>query len=100
MPNVYRLEFEHGWIEWDHDDGNCFRFCVAGGEVVNGEVQCDPHWSSGARFIYALAQQLRNFARACRRKSAEDVVTAAEARKSVDTITLCYANRSQLVMSR
>lgn len=100
MPNVYRLEFERGWIEWDHDDGSRFRFCVAGGEVVNAEVQCDPLWSSGARFIYALGQQLRNFARACRRESAEDVVTAAEARKSVDTITLCYANRSQLVMSR
>jgi predicted dehydrogenase len=100
MPNVYRLEFEHGWIEWDHDDGNRFRFCVAGGKVVNAEVQCDPRWYGGARFIYALAQQLRNFAHACRREPAENVVTAAEARKSVDTITLCYSNRSQLVISR
>lgn len=100
MPNVYRLEFDRGWIEWDHDDGNRFRFCVAGGEMVNAEVQSDPRWSSGARFIFALAEQLRNFARACRRQPAENVVTAAEARKSVDTITRCYANRSQLVISR
>ena len=99
MPNVYRLEFERGWIEWDHDDAVHFRLCVAGGNVVNAEVQCDPRWNSGARFIYALAQQLRNFARACRREPAENVVTASEARKSVDTITVCYANRSQLVTS-
>ncbi len=100
MPNVYRLEFERGWIEWDHDDAICFRFAVAGGDVVNAEVQCDPRWNSGSRFIYALAQQLRNFARACRREPAENVVTAAEARKSVDTITHCYSNRSQLVISQ
>jgi len=100
MPNVYRMEFERGWIEWDHDDAVRFRFCVAGGEVVNAEVQCDPRWSSGARFTYALAQQLRNFARACRRESAGDVVTAGEARKSVDTITDCYSKRRQLVISR
>jgi predicted dehydrogenase len=100
MPNVYRLEFERGWIEWDHDDGTRFRFCVAGGEVVNAEVQCDPRWSKGARFVYALTGQLRNFAHACRREQAEDVVTAAEARKSVDTITRCYSNRNELVISR
>jgi predicted dehydrogenase len=100
MPNVYRLEFEHGWIEWDHDDAVRFRFGVDGGEVVNAEVQCDPLWSSGGRFIGALTAQLRNFARACQRQPAEDVVTAAEARKSVDTITLCYSNRRQLVISQ
>ncbi len=100
MPNVYRLEFERGWIEWDHDDATRFRFCVAGGEMVNAEVQCNPRWSSGGRFIYALAQQLRSFARACRREPIQDVVTAAEARKSVDTITHCYSKRSQLVISR
>ena len=100
MPNVYGLEFERGWIEWDHDDGTRFRFGVVGGEVVNAEVQCDPLWSSGSRFVYALAQQLRNFAQACRRDSAADVVMAAEARKSVDAITLCYANRSPWVISR
>ncbi len=100
MPNVYRLEFERGWIEWDHDDAVRFRFCVAGGDVVNAEVQCDSRWSSGARFVYALAQQLKNFVRACRHEPAEDVVTPAEARKSVDTITHCYSKRSQLVISR
>jgi predicted dehydrogenase len=100
MPNVYRLEFERGWIEWDHDDGVRFRFCVDDGEVLKSEVQCDPRWSSGGRFVYALSQQLRNFARACRREPAENVVTAAEARKSVDTITHCYSNRTQLVISR
>jgi hypothetical protein len=100
MPNVYRLEFEHGWIEWDHDDGTQFRFSVDGGETVKVEVQCDPRWSSGGRFVYALAQQLRNFAKACHHQPAESVVTAAEARKSVDTITQCYANRSELVITR
>jgi predicted dehydrogenase len=100
MPNVYRLEFERGWIEWDHDDGTRFRFCVAGGEVVNAEVQCDPRWSKGSRYVYALAGQLKNFSQACRRGQTEDVVTAAEARKSVDTITRCYSNRSDLVISR
>jgi predicted dehydrogenase len=100
MPNVYRLEFEHGWIEWDHDDGTQFRFSVDGGETVKAEVQCDPCWGRGGRFVYALAQQLRNFAKACHHQPAESVVTAAEARKSVDTITQCYANRSELVITR
>ena len=51
MPNIYRIEFEHGWIEWDHDDGTRFRFRVDGGEMVKAEVQCDPRWSSGGRFF-------------------------------------------------
>lgn len=99
LPNVYRLEFERGWIEWDHDDGSRFRFAMAGGELVKAEVECDPRWKGGSRFVHALAQQLRNFARACRRESAEDVVAAAEARKSVDAITRCYAKRRALAAS-
>jgi len=98
MPNIYRLEFEHGWIEWEHDDAVRFRFGVDGGEVVNAEVRCDARWSSGERFICALAAQLRNFVRTCRREPAEDIVTAAEARKSVDTIALCYSKRRQLII--
>ncbi|MFZ0910164.1 MAG: Gfo/Idh/MocA family oxidoreductase, partial [Candidatus Acidiferrales bacterium] len=63
LPNVYRLEFDRGWIEWDHDDGSRFRFSSGGQEVVGAEVQCDERWASGSRFIYALTKQLRNFVR-------------------------------------
>jgi len=96
LPNVYRLEFDRGWIEWDHDEGSRLRFSTGGQEAVFAEVQCDPRWVNGSRFTFALAQQLKNFVRACRREAVEGVVTAGEARKSVDAITKCYANRKAL----
>jgi predicted dehydrogenase len=104
LPNVYRLQFERGWIEWDHDDGTRFRFSSTGQTMdgqttVEAEVKCDARWASGARFTFALAQQLRAFARACRGQSAAGLVLAGEARKSVDIITNCYSKRKELVIA-
>jgi len=103
LPNVYRLQFERGWIEWDHDDGTRFRFCSTGqsmdGQTVEAEVKCDARWASGGRFTFALAEQLRAFARACRGQSAAGLVLAGEARKSVDIITNCYSKRKELVIA-
>lgn len=103
LPNVYRLEFERGWIEWDHDDGTRFRFSAGGDETadaaVSCEVQCDARWAGGSRFTHAFAEQLRVFVQACRRQPADGLVTASEARKSVDAIAQCYANRKPLVFA-
>jgi predicted dehydrogenase len=103
LPNVYRLQFDRGWIEWDHDDATRFRFSSSGsGEaqnIVAASVECDPRWATGGRFTFALAQQLRAFARACRGQSAEGLVIASEARKSVDIITRCYSQRKELVIA-
>jgi predicted dehydrogenase len=109
LPNMYRLEFERGWIEWDHDDATQFRFSSTGGakaernknpqSTVAATVRCEPRWASGSRFTFALAQQLRAFARACRGQSEPGLVHAAEARKSVDIITRCYNQRQELVIA-
>jgi predicted dehydrogenase len=108
LPNVYRLQFERGWIEWDHDDGTKFRFSSTGQSIgqtmdertsVSAEVKCDARWASGGRFTLALAEQLRAFARACRGQSAAGLVLADEARKSVDIITRCYSRRKELVIA-
>jgi predicted dehydrogenase len=108
LPNVYRLQFERGWIEWDHDDGTRFRFSSTGQSTgqtmeertsVAAEVKCDARWASGGRFTLALAEQLRAFARACRGQSAAGLVLADEARKSVDIITRCYIRRKELVIA-
>jgi predicted dehydrogenase len=96
LENVYRLEFERGWIEWDHDDSTRLRFS-AGGGLVRAEVECDARWKSGGRYVYALTSVLRSFLLAREtREMAGDLVTASEARKSVDAITSCYANRRAL----
>ena len=109
LPNVYRLQFERGWIEWDHDDGTRFRFSSTGqtrdGQTMDGqttveaEVKCEARWAGGGRFTFALAEQLRAFARACRGQSATGLVLAGEARKSVDIITNCYSKRKELVIA-
>jgi predicted dehydrogenase len=104
LPNVYRLQFERGWIEWDHDDGTRFRFSstgqtMEGQTTVEAEVKCEARWASGGRFTFALAEQLRAFARACRGQSATGLVLAGEARKSVDIITNCYGKRKELVIA-
>jgi len=99
LPNVYRLQFERGWIEWDHDDATRFRFSTDGQTTVEATVQCEASWASGSRFTFALAQQLRAFARACRCQSDPRLVLASEARKSVDIITRCYSKRKELVIA-
>jgi len=99
LPNVYRLQFERGWIEWDHDDGTRFRLSSDRKTVVEAAVKCQARWASGGRFTFALAEQLRNFARACRGQSATGLVVASEARKSVDIITRCYSKRKELVIA-
>ena len=104
LPNVYRLQFERGWIEWDHDDGARFRFsstgqAMDGQTTVEAEVKCDVRWAGGGRFTFALAEQLRAFALACRGQSAVGLVLAGEARKSVDIITNCYSKRKELVIA-
>jgi predicted dehydrogenase len=104
LPNVYRLQFERGWIEWDHDDGTRFRFSstgqnTGGQTTVEAEVKCEARWANGGRFTFALAEQLRAFARACRGQSGAGLVLAGEARKSVDIITNCYSRRKELVIA-
>jgi predicted dehydrogenase len=99
LPNVYRLQFERGWIEWDHDDATRFRFSSDGQTTVGAAVKCEERWASGSRFTFALAQQLRAFARACRSQSTAGLVLASEARKSVDIITRCYSKRKELVIA-
>ena len=99
LPNVHRLEFERGWIEWDHDDGTRFRYSSDPQTTVAAEVKCDARWSGGSRFTHVLAEQLRDFARACRGESAGGLVLAGEARKSVDIITRCYSQRKELVIA-
>jgi predicted dehydrogenase len=99
LPNLYRLQFERGWIEWDYDDGTRFRFSSNGQTTVEATVKCEARWASGRRFTLALAEQLRAFARACRGQSAPGLVLAAEARKSVDIITHCYSKRQELVIA-
>ena len=99
LPNNYRLEFERGWIDWDHDDATRFRFSSDGNSTVDATVKCDARWASGNRFTFALAEQLRAFARACRGGSANGLVLADEARKSVDIITNCYKQRKELMIA-
>jgi predicted dehydrogenase len=99
LPNVYRLQFERGWIEWKHDDGTRFHFSSDGQTIVEAEVKCEAPWASGGRFTLALAGQLRAFARACRGQSAAGLVLAGEARKSVDIIRNCYRKREELVIT-
>jgi predicted dehydrogenase len=99
LPNNYRLQFERGWIEWDHDDATRFRFSSDGNTTVDATVKCDARWASGSRFTFALAEQLRAFARACRGGSAAGLVLANEARKSVDIITKCYNQRKELMIA-
>jgi predicted dehydrogenase len=99
LPNVYRLQFERGWIEWDHDDATRFRFSSDGQTTIDAAVKCDARWASGSRFTFALAEQLRDFARACRGQSAAGLVPACEARKSVDIITRCYSQRKELAIA-
>lgn len=98
LPNVYRLQFERGWIEWDHDDATRFRFS-SNGPTVEATVKCEPRWAGGSRFTLALAEQLRAFARAYRGQSAAGLVLSGEARKSVDIITDCYSKRQELVIA-
>jgi len=100
LPNVYRLEFERGWIEWIHDDATHFRFSSDGQTTVEATVQCESRWATGSRFTFALAQQLRAFAHACRGGSTAGLVLAGEARKSVDIITNCYGKRKELVIAQ
>jgi predicted dehydrogenase len=104
LPNTYRLQFERGWIEWHHDDGTHFRFSSDEGRTsVESEVQSkdkgEARWASGGRFTFALAQQLRAFARACRGGPANGLVLAGEARKSVDIISKCYSLRRELLIA-
>lgn len=104
LPNVYRLQFERGWIDWDHDDATRFRFSSTGQTTderttVAAEVKCEARWASGGRFTFALAEQLRAFARACRGQSTAGLVLAGEARKSVDIIARCYSQRKELVIA-
>jgi predicted dehydrogenase len=99
LPNIYRLQFERGWIEWDHDDATRFRFSSDGGTTIEAAVKCEARWASGSRFTFALAEQLRAFARACRGQSAAGLILASEARKSVDIITRCYSQRKALAIA-
>ncbi|HEY4904611.1 MAG TPA: Gfo/Idh/MocA family oxidoreductase [Candidatus Sulfotelmatobacter sp.] len=99
LPNMYQLQFERGWIEWDHDDATQFRFSSDGKTTVEATVRCGARWASGSRFTFALAQQLRSFARACCGESPAGLVLAGEARKSVDIITNCYSRRKELVIA-
>lgn len=99
LPNVYRLQFERGWIEWNHDDGTRFRFSSDGQTTVEAKVKCEARWASGSRYTFVLAQQLRAFARACRGHSAAGLVLAGEARKSVDIIVRCYNKRKELAIA-
>jgi predicted dehydrogenase len=100
LPNIYRLQFARGWIEWHHDDGTHFRFSSDEGRTtVESEVKCEARWASGSRFTFALAVQLRTFARACRGEQMNGLVLAGEARKSVDIITKCYGQRKELMIA-
>jgi predicted dehydrogenase len=99
LPNNYRLQFERGWIEWDHDNATQFRFSSNQQTTVEANVRCEPRWASGSRFTFALSEQLRAFARACRGGSANGLVLADEARKSVDIVTDCYNQRKELVIA-
>jgi predicted dehydrogenase len=104
LPNVYRLQFEGGWIEWDHDDATRFRFSSRGKRTdgytaVEAAVRCDPRWAGGSRFTFALSEQLRAFARACQGQSAAGLVLEGEARKSVDIIRRCYGKRKELMIT-
>lgn len=99
LPNVYRLHFERGWIEWDHDDGTQFRFSSDRQTTVEATVKCEAWWSTGSRFTFVLAEQLRTFARACNGQWDSGLVLGGEARKSVDIITRCYAKRRELAIS-
>lgn len=99
LPNVYRLQFERGWIEWDHDDATRFRFSSDGQTAVDATIDCDVRWAGGGRFTFALAQQLRTFAGACRGQSTAGLVMAVDARKSVDIIAKCYSKRRELVIA-
>lgn len=99
LPNVYRLQFERGWIEWDHDDATRFRFSTDGQTAIDAAVKCAARWATGSRFTFALAEQLRAFARACRGQSAAGLVLPSEARKSVDIITRCYSQRKELAIA-
>ncbi|MGA8428596.1 MAG: Gfo/Idh/MocA family oxidoreductase [Candidatus Sulfotelmatobacter sp.] len=99
LPNIYRLQFERGWIEWDHDDATRFRYSSDGHTSVEVTVKCAVPWASGRRFTFALAQQLRAFAYACRGQAQDRLVLANEARKSVDIITRCYSMRKELVIA-
>ncbi len=108
LPNVYRLEFEKGWLEWDHDDGTRFRFSMTAAGSGHGSnfrapieatVQCDPRFAGGGRYTAVLARQLRTFAQACRGGSAVGLVLSDEARKSVDIITRCYSRRKELAIA-
>jgi predicted dehydrogenase len=97
LLNNFRLQFERGWIEWDHDDATRFRFSSDGNTTVDATVKCDTRWASGSRFTFALAEQLRAFVRACHGGSATGLVLAGEARKSLDIITHCYNQRKELM---
>lgn len=97
LPNMYRLQFERGWIEWDHDNATQFRFSSDNQTTVEAEVKCEVRWASGSRFTFALAEELRAFARACRGDSPAGLVLAGEARKSVDIVTSCYSQRKELL---
>jgi predicted dehydrogenase len=100
LPNLYRLQFERGWIEWHHDDGTQFRFSSDRGKTaVEVAVKCESRWASGGRFTFALAEQLRAFARICRGEPANGLVLAGEARKSVDMVTNCYRQRKKLAIA-
>jgi predicted dehydrogenase len=99
LPNNYRLQFERGWIEWDHDNATQFRFSSNQQTAVEANVRCEPRWASGSRFTFALAEQLRAFARASRGGSSDGLVLADEARKSVDIITNCYEQRKELMIA-
>jgi predicted dehydrogenase len=109
LPNIYRLEFERGWIAWDHDDATRFRFSCTGqsaggqstngGPTINAAVECNSRFATGARYTFVLAEQLRAFARACRGGSTENLVLAGEGRKSVDIITRCYGQRKKLAIA-
>ena len=81
LPNMYRLQFERGWIEWDHDNATQFRFSSDNQTTVKAKVKCEARWASGSRFTFALAEQLRAFARACRGDSPAALVLATKREK-------------------
>jgi predicted dehydrogenase len=100
LPNVYHLQFERGWIDWDHDDGTRFRFSSDGRTTVEAAIKCDSRWAGGGRYTHALAEELRAFARACRGEEVDGLVLADEARKSVDIVAKCYSNRKELIVTQ
>lgn len=87
QPNVYRITGTKGWLEWQVNDTQNFRFALSGGDVANVQIPA----SQGDEFHLAFARQIE-----AALDDNQNAVSAAEILPTIAMIETCYANRTAM----